>query len=90
MAVTVAEPGATPVKETLQLPLKREQLAPTVPTDVADDVKLTVPVGVLAELVVSEIAAVHVETPPMPTLLGVHTREVDELSSDATLYVTLI
>src|SRR5437867_4946098 len=41
--LTVAVPGATPVKVTVQVPdAPRVQLAPTVPTAVFDDVKLTV------------------------------------------------
>lgn len=88
MPVTVAEPGETPVKDTLQLPLTRGQLAPTVPTELAEDVKVTVPVGVFAALVVSVTVAVQVEVPPMLMLAGAHETEVDVLSSGAG--VTLI
>jgi len=42
--VIVALPGATPVKDTVQLPADNVQLAPTVPTPVFDEVKLTDPV----------------------------------------------
>src|SRR5207249_10937949 len=54
------------VKVTVQVPdAPRVQLAPTVPTAVFDDVKLTVPVAVLAAFVVSVTVAVHVDVPPM-------------------------
>jgi len=63
--LTVAVPGATPVKTAVQLPDTRVQLAATVPTAVLDDVKLTVPVGVFAGVGMSETVAVQVEVPPM-------------------------
>ncbi len=59
--MTVALPEATPVKVTEQLPAVNMQLAPTVPTAVFDETKLTVPDGVFAAFVVSVTVAVHVE-----------------------------
>jgi hypothetical protein len=78
--VTVAEPGATPVKATLQLPETNVQLAPTVPTAVLDDVKLTLPDGVRDAVVVSVTVAVHVEVPPMLIEAGLHATTVEVLS----------
>ena len=61
--MTVAVPVAVPVKVTEQLPDVRPQLAalrepPVVP---ADNVKVTVPVGVFDGVVMSETAAVQVD-----------------------------
>jgi len=78
--VTVAVPGATPVKTAVQLPDTKVQLAATVPTAVFDDVKLTVPVGVFAGVVVSVTVAVHVDVPPMLIDAGLHTTPVAVLS----------
>ena len=73
-------PGATPVKATLQLPDTKVQLAATVPTAVFDDVKLTVPVGVFAGVVVSETVAIQVEVPPGRIVLGAQATDVAVLS----------
>jgi len=78
--VTVAEPGATPVKLTEQLPDTKLQLAPTVPTAVLDETKLTEPVAVFAAVVVSVTVAVQVETPPMLIEAGLQTTAVEVLS----------
>jgi hypothetical protein len=79
--VTVAEPGATPVKATEQLPVEsRVQLALTVPTVVSDDTKLTVPDEMLDEVVVSATEAVQVEVPPILIEAGPHTTLVDVAS----------
>jgi hypothetical protein len=65
--VTVAVPKAAPVKVTAQLAApttvvaNNEQLAPTEPTVVFDEMKLTVPVGVVGLVDVSVTVAVHVE-----------------------------
>ncbi len=80
MPVTVAEPGATPVKLTEQLPDTKLQLAPTVPTAVLDETKLTEPVAVFAAVVVSVTVAVQVETPPMLIEAGLQTTAVEVLS----------
>ncbi len=63
--MTVAVPGATPVKAAVQLPPDKMQLAATVPTAVFEDTKVTLPVGVREAVVVSVTVAVHVEVPPM-------------------------
>ena len=81
MPVTVAVPGATPAKVTGQLPDTRVQLAPTVPTAVFDDVKLTEPDGVFAGVVVSVTVAVQVDVPPMLIDAGAQTTVVEVLSS---------
>ena len=80
MPVTVAEPGATPVKLTEQLPDTKLQLAPTVPTAVLDETKLTEPVAVFDAVVVSVTVAVQVETPPMLIEAGLQTTAVEVLS----------
>lgn len=69
------------MNETLQLPPTSEQLAAAVPTAVFDEVKLTVPDGILAEVVVSETVAVHDEVAPIAMLAGAHDTDVDVLSS---------
>jgi hypothetical protein len=68
------------VKVTEQLPEDNVQLAPIVPAAVFDDVKLTVPVGVLAELDVSVTVAVQVAPPGRMTVLGLQDTLVDVLS----------
>ncbi len=80
MPVTVAVPGATPVKIALQVPPLKVQLAATVPTAVLDEVNVTVPVGVLAGVVVSATVAAHVEVPPMLMEARLQTTVVDVLS----------
>ncbi len=85
--MTVAVPGKTPVKVTVQLPAVKPQLAPTVPTAVLDDVKVTEPVGVLAAFVVSVTVAVQVDVPPMLMLAGAQETLVDVLSSFITVTV---
>ena len=86
--MTVADPAATPVNITEQLPVESNvQPAPTVPTAVFDDVKLTLPVGVLAAFVVSATAAVQVEVPPVLMEAGLHTTIVEVLSRDETVTV---
>ncbi len=83
----VSEPGTTPVNITEQLPDTNVQLASTVPTEVSEDVKLTVPDGVLARFVVSETVAVQVEVAPMLIEAGAQETTVDVLSSWAALTV---
>jgi len=83
--VTVVEPGATPVNVTVQVPPNNVQLAPTVPTELSEDVKLTEPDGVLAGFVVSETVAVQVEVPPMLIEEGAQEATVEVLSSCAGL-----
>jgi len=78
--LTVAVPAATPVKTAVQLPDTRVQLAATVPTAVFEDVKLTVPVAVLAALVVSVTLAVQVDVPPMLIEAGAQDTAVVVLS----------
>jgi hypothetical protein len=78
--VTVAVPGATPVKAAVQVPADSVQLAATVPTVLSEDVKLTVPVGVFAAVVVSVTVAVQVEVLAMLMLAGLHETPVEVLS----------
>jgi hypothetical protein len=66
--VTVKLPPATPVTVTEQLPVKsRVQLAPTVPTVVSDEVKLTVPDGIFDGVVVSDTLTVQEPVRPIVT-----------------------
>ena len=68
--MTVAVPAATPVKVTEQLPaVDNIQLAPTVPTALLDDVKVTIPVGVLVGVVVSVTVPLQLVVPP-GTIVG--------------------
>ncbi len=79
--MTVAVPAATPVKLTEQLPVAdRMQLAPTVPTAVLDETKLTEPDGVFAATVVSVTVAVQVEVEPTVIEAGLHATVVAVLS----------
>ena len=78
--MTIAEPGATAVKMTEQLPDTRLQLAPTVTTAIFDEVKLTVAVGVFAGVVVSETEAIQVEAPLMLIEAGAQETVVEVLS----------
>jgi hypothetical protein len=79
--VTFAEPGETLVKVTEQLPLAdKMQLAPTVPTAILDEVKVTVPVGVFAAFVVSVTVAVQEEVAGGRIRLGLQETAVDVLS----------
>ncbi len=87
--VTVADPGATPVNMTEQLPDTNVQLASTVPTEVSEDAKLTMPDGVLAGLVVSDTVTVQVEAPSTLIEAGAQETTVDVLSSWAALTVIL-
>ena len=80
MPVTVAEPGATPVKAAVQLPPDKMQLAATVPTAVFEDTKFTLPVAVREAVVVSVTIAVHEEVPPMLIETGAQLTAVDVLS----------
>src|SRR5438552_16345407 len=87
MPVTVAVPAATPVKATEHLPEDRKQLAPTVPTAVSEEVKLTTPVGVFEAVVVSVTVAVQVETPVGTIEPGLQATLVEVLSLVTTPYV---
>jgi hypothetical protein len=91
--VTVAVPTATPVKVTEQLVtlavVDKVQLASTVPTEVFEDTKLTVPPGVFKAVVVSVTVAVHLEVPVGTIVLGLQTTLVDVLSLLVTVTVTV-
>lgn len=73
------------MNDTLQLPPTREQLDPTVPTLVSEEMKLTVPDGTFAVVVVSETVAVQVETAPMLIDAGAQDTDVEVLSNTAVL-----
>lgn len=78
----MAVPAETPVKVTEQLPVRdRVQGAPTVPTAVADETKVTVPLGILVGTVASVTVAVHVEVPGRVNELGVQRTVVTVLSA---------
>jgi len=78
-------PEATPVMTTVQLPPDNVQLASTVPTVVSDEVKLTLPDGVFAGVVVSE--TVTVQEPVRPTVTEAAQDTEVEVSSLTTLIV---
>ena len=87
--MTVAVPAPVlPWKVTAQLPDTRGQLAAlrTPPVVPADNVKVTVPVGVREGVVVSETVAVQVEVAPIAILFGLQTTPVEVLSN-ATVMV---
>ena len=83
--VTVKLPTATPVIVTVQVPDVRVQLAPTVPMVVSDERKLTVPVGMLAVLVVSE--TVTEQEPVRPTVTEAEHDTTGEVLSLITVIV---
>src|SRR2546427_11233058 len=70
---------------TVQLPPDNMQLASTVPTVVSDEVKLTLPDGVFAGVVVSE--TVTVQEPVRPTVTEAAQDTEVEVSSLTTLIV---
>jgi hypothetical protein len=80
----VAVPAATPVNFAVHMPDESVQLAATVPAAVFEDVKVTVPVGMLEGVVVSVTVAVHVEAPVGMIVAGVHTITVDVVSNVTT------
>ena len=89
MPVTVAEPAATPVNITEQLPVESNaQLLPTVPTVVSDEVKPTLPVGMFAAFVVSVTVTVQVEVAPTRIEDGLQLTPVEVLSRVGTVTVT--
>jgi hypothetical protein len=88
--VTVAVPGATPVNITEQEPASKMQLEalsepPVVP---AVNVNDTLPVGVLAGVVVSDTVAVQVDAWLITTVAGLQETAVDVLSF--AVFVTVI
>ena len=98
--MTVAVPVATPVKLTEHVETVVDvpeganvQLAPTVPTAVFDDVKLTEPLGAagtVGGVVVSVTVAVHVEVAPAEIEAGLQTTAVDVLSIRTTTTVIML
>ena len=74
-------PAATPVIVTVQLPPDNVQLTSTVPTVTSDEVKLTVPDGVFAGVVVS--ATVTLQDPVVPAVSEAAHETVAEVSSSA-------
>ena len=93
MPATVAVPTALPVKVTEQLPVVRPQLRalrdpPVVP---ADNVNVTVPVGVMAvpAAEVSVTVAVHTEPWLMTTVAGAQTTAIAEVLT-VTVIVLLV
>jgi hypothetical protein len=83
--VTVKLPAATPVIVTVQVPEVRLQLAATVPTVVSDEVKLTLPDGLLAGVVVSE--TVTEQEPVRPTATEAEQETAVEVESLTTVIV---
>jgi len=72
-AVNVTVQLATPVVAVAD----KVQLAPTVPTAVLDETKLTMPVGVVGVVKVSVTVAVQVEVPPRLMEIGLQATAVD-------------
>jgi hypothetical protein len=89
LPVTVAVPTATPVKGTVHIPEDKVQLAPAVATAVFDDLKVTVPVGVLEPVVASLTVAVQVEVAPGRIEPGLQTTLVAVLSLPVAVTVTV-
>ena len=87
--MTVAVPIATLVKVAMHLPDDKVQLAPTVPTDVFEDTKLTEPLGVFEGVVVSVTVAVQAEAPVGKIVLGLQVTAVAVLSLLVTVTVTV-
>ena len=74
---------------TEQLPVEsRVQLAPTVPTVVSDEVKLTLPDGIFEAVVVSVTATEQDEVPVGTMEAGVQLTLVEVLSCEETVTVT--
>lgn len=65
---------------TVHVPDDRLQLAPIVPAAVLDETKLTVPVGVFVDVVVSATVTVHVEVPVGTIVAGAQDTVVEVLS----------
>ena len=80
--MTVAVPGPTAAKVTEHWPAVSVQLVPTVPTEVSDEVKLTVALGVLSVFVMSVTVTVHVDVSVAVIVLGVQETLVDVVSFD--------
>ena len=70
--MTVAVPAAPAANSAVQVPADRVQLAATVPAEGFDEVKLTVPVGVFEEVVVSGTVAIQFDLLPEVIVLGLH------------------
>ncbi len=87
--MTVAVPAATPVNVVVHLPEDKVQLTPTVPVEVFEDTKLTVPPGVFDAVVVSVTVAVQVEVAAGTMALGLQTTAVDVVSLLVTVTVTV-
>jgi len=87
VAVTVAVPTATPVKVTVQLRDVNMQLASTVPTELLDETRLTLPVAVFSGAVVSATFTEHEEVEPTLMLLGVQATLVEVSSFVGTVTV---
>ena len=85
----VAVPATTAVNVTEHVPDVNVQLAPTVPTAVLDEVKLTLPPGTLCAFVVSATATAHVEVAPGLIMLGLHVTLVEVLSFADFVTVTV-
>lgn len=80
MPVTVAVPGATPVRVTEHVPALNVQVPPTVAAPVLDEVKLTLPPGTFEGVVVSATVTEHEEAPVGTIVLGLQAILVDVLS----------
>jgi hypothetical protein len=87
--VTVAVPTETPVNVTVHLPEDRVQLAVTVPIEVLEERKPTVPPGIFDAVVVSTTVTVQVEVPVGTIVLGLQAIAMDVLSLPVAVTVTV-
>jgi hypothetical protein len=77
------------VNATVHLPDDRVQLAVTVPIEVLEETKLTVPPGIFDAVVVSTTVTVQEEVPVGTMVLGLQTMAMDVLSLLVALTVTV-
>ena len=89
MPVTVAVPPEIPVNATVHLPDDRVQPAVTVPIEVLEETKVTVPPGIFDAVVVSTTVTVQVEVPVGTMVLGLQAMAMDVLSLPVAVTVTV-
>jgi len=84
-----AVPGATPVNVTVHAPALKVHEAPTVPTGVFDEVKLTLPPGTFEGVVVSLTVTAHAEVPVRMIVVGLQAMLIEALSLVVAVTVTV-
>ena len=90
MPETETEPAATPVSVTEQVPATNAQLAPTVPTRVFVEARLSIPPGILPAVVVSATVTTHVDVPVGTIIAGLQTILSEVLSLEVTVTRTVV